>query len=99
MAEKKRLRRPEWLKVSLTTSENFHEVNGLISDHSLHTVCQEAHCPKCGVNISQGLQHLCIHSLTGIKMNRSSRPSTRTCVASNGERMSNQILSSVWNLA
>ena len=46
MAEKKRLRRPEWLKVSLTTSENFHEVNGLISDHSLHTVCQEARCPN-----------------------------------------------------
>lgn len=46
MGEKRRLRRPDWLKVRLRTSENFHEVGELISDHSLHTVCQEARCPN-----------------------------------------------------
>lgn len=38
--------RPEWLKISLKTGENFREVGGLVSDHSLHTVCQEARCPN-----------------------------------------------------
>lgn len=50
MSEKKdentRTPRPEWLKISLKTGENFKEVGGLISDHSLHTVCQEARCPN-----------------------------------------------------
>ncbi|UCG50386.1 MAG: lipoyl synthase [Candidatus Latescibacterota bacterium] len=46
MAKRKRLPRPDWLKVSLKTSDNFLEVSDLISDHSLHTVCQEARCPN-----------------------------------------------------
>ena len=46
MPEKKRLPRPDWLKISLKTDENFKEVGGLISDNSLHTVCQEARCPN-----------------------------------------------------
>ena len=46
MPEKKRLPRPAWLKISLKTDENFKEVGGLISDNSLHTVCQEARCPN-----------------------------------------------------
>jgi lipoic acid synthetase len=32
--------------VSLKTTENFRQVGALISDHSLHTVCQEAKCPN-----------------------------------------------------
>jgi lipoic acid synthetase len=43
---KERLPRPEWLKISLKTTENFKEVGALLSDHSLHTVCQEARCPN-----------------------------------------------------
>lgn len=46
MSEKKRVPRPGWLKVSLKTGENFKQVGALISDHSLHTVCQEARCPN-----------------------------------------------------
>lgn len=46
MPKKERLPRPEWLKISLKTDENFKEVGGLISDNSLHTVCQEARCPN-----------------------------------------------------
>jgi len=38
--------RPDWLKISLRTGPEFKEVRSLISDNSLHTVCQEARCPN-----------------------------------------------------
>jgi lipoyl synthase len=38
--------RPEWLKVRLRANESFDRVQQLISDLSLHTVCQEARCPN-----------------------------------------------------
>jgi lipoic acid synthetase len=46
LPRKDRLPRPDWLKISLKTTENFKEVGSLLSDHSLHTVCQEARCPN-----------------------------------------------------
>jgi lipoic acid synthetase len=46
MAKRQLIPRPDWLKIKLTTGDNFKEVGGLISDHSLHTVCQEARCPN-----------------------------------------------------
>jgi lipoic acid synthetase len=46
MANRERIPRPDWLKISLKTTEEFKEVGGLITDHSLHTVCQEARCPN-----------------------------------------------------
>jgi lipoic acid synthetase len=46
MPETKRIKRPDWLKISLKTTPEFKEVGGLITDHSLHTVCQEARCPN-----------------------------------------------------
>src|SRR5215813_4283357 len=38
--------RPEWLKVRIRADRNFDRVNQMISDLSLHTVCQEARCPN-----------------------------------------------------
>jgi lipoic acid synthetase len=38
--------RPEWLKVRVRAGESFERVGGLVSDLSLHTVCQEARCPN-----------------------------------------------------
>jgi lipoic acid synthetase len=38
--------KPDWLKVRLKMGEDFLEVNRLIQDLSLHTVCQEARCPN-----------------------------------------------------
>jgi lipoyl synthase len=38
--------RPEWLKVRIQTGDSFQRISGLINDLSLHTVCQEAHCPN-----------------------------------------------------
>jgi lipoic acid synthetase len=43
---KKQVRRPEWLKISLQTNEEFRRVDKLISSLSLHTVCREARCPN-----------------------------------------------------
>src|SRR5262245_39599159 len=38
--------RPEWLKIRLHATESFERVSRMISDLSLHTVCQEARCPN-----------------------------------------------------
>lgn len=38
--------RPEWLKVRIRSGETFDQVSRMISDLSLHTVCQEARCPN-----------------------------------------------------
>ena len=39
-------RKPEWLKVRPPGGENFGHLKSLLRDLSLHTVCEEAHCPN-----------------------------------------------------
>ena len=39
-------KKPDWLKVKLTTSSNFSDIKDLMNKHSLHTVCEEARCPN-----------------------------------------------------
>jgi len=39
-------RKPEWLKVRLQRGPNFRELQGIMRDRSLHTVCEEAMCPN-----------------------------------------------------
>ena len=39
-------KKPDWLKVKLTTSSNFSDMKDLMNKHSLHTVCEEARCPN-----------------------------------------------------
>lgn len=41
-----RERKPEWLKISLNTRENFQEIRGMMRDRKLHTICEEARCPN-----------------------------------------------------
>ncbi|TAK28564.1 MAG: lipoyl synthase [Chloroflexota bacterium] len=41
-------RRPDWLKVRLPAGANYTEVRHLLKRMSLHTVCEEAHCPNIG---------------------------------------------------
>jgi lipoyl synthase len=43
---KNRQRKPEWLKVRLTTNENFRELKKMMRGKTLHTVCEEARCPN-----------------------------------------------------
>jgi len=39
-------RKPEWLKVRLPCNPDVKRVQGILSDHRLHSVCQEARCPN-----------------------------------------------------
>jgi lipoyl synthase len=45
-AKKQREPKPPWLKIRLNTGANFQEVNRMMSDLKLNTVCQEARCPN-----------------------------------------------------
>ncbi|MCQ6559151.1 lipoyl synthase [Paenibacillus mendelii] len=39
-------RKPDWLKIKLTTSGNYAEIKDMMSSKKLHTVCEEARCPN-----------------------------------------------------
>jgi lipoic acid synthetase len=41
-------RRPEWLKAKIAGGESYARVKGLVDEHRLHTVCEEARCPNMG---------------------------------------------------
>ncbi len=41
-------RRPPWLRVRLAGGQNYMVVRNLMRGQSLHTVCEEAHCPNIG---------------------------------------------------
>jgi len=41
-------RHPPWLKVRFPAGENYHSLKKLVRSHSLHTVCESAHCPNIG---------------------------------------------------
>src|SRR5579872_677019 len=40
--------KPEWLKVRLPGSPTYLRLKRIMRDLSLHTVCEEAHCPNIG---------------------------------------------------
>lgn len=40
--------RPEWLRVRFADNEHHRDLKGLVRGLSLHTVCEEAHCPNLG---------------------------------------------------
>jgi len=40
--------KPEWLRVRSPTGENYEKIRSILRSHSLHTVCEEAHCPNVG---------------------------------------------------
>ena len=39
-------KKPEWLKVSISSSQNHNEILEMLRRLSLHTVCEEANCPN-----------------------------------------------------
>lgn len=41
-------RRPDWLRVKLPAGKKFKEVNNIIQENNLSTVCSEARCPNMG---------------------------------------------------
>ncbi|MBI2942185.1 MAG: lipoyl synthase [Chloroflexi bacterium] len=42
------LARPPWLRVRFADGPNHQDLQELVRGHSLHTVCEEAHCPNIG---------------------------------------------------
>jgi lipoyl synthase len=43
---KARPRLPEWLRITLPTSDSFSRTRGLLDELKLHTVCESAKCPN-----------------------------------------------------
>lgn len=41
-------RKPSWLKIRLAGGENFSKVKKIVTDNSLHTICQSGNCPNMG---------------------------------------------------
>ncbi len=39
-------RKPDWLKIRLPKSEAFAEVERIVRDHNLHTICSSGKCPN-----------------------------------------------------
>ena len=44
--ETKRAEKPEWLRVKYPTGQSYERIKGVLRNHNLHTVCEEAHCPN-----------------------------------------------------
>jgi lipoic acid synthetase len=41
-------RKPSWLKVRLGTGPNYRDVQDIVRQQRVHTVCEEAMCPNIG---------------------------------------------------
>jgi len=41
-----RVKKPDWLKVSLASTGNFTEVKKIVQQHNLHTICTSGKCPN-----------------------------------------------------
>lgn len=42
------MRKPEWIRVKAPGSTEYRKTAGIIREHGLHTVCEEAGCPNIG---------------------------------------------------
>ncbi|AZK46223.1 lipoyl synthase [Paenibacillus lentus] len=38
--------KPEWIRIKLTTGDNYQEIKEMMRSKTLHTVCEEARCPN-----------------------------------------------------
>ena len=38
--------KPDWIRIKLTTGENYQEIKNMMRSKTLHTVCEEARCPN-----------------------------------------------------
>jgi lipoic acid synthetase len=47
------LRKPEWIRIKISASDEITRIKHLLRDHKLHTVCEEAACP----NLAECFQH------------------------------------------
>jgi len=49
-----RLRKPDWLRIRVKGGANYERVQGIVREHRLATVCEEAKCPNMGECWSSG---------------------------------------------
>ncbi|MGR3541117.1 MAG: lipoyl synthase [Hasllibacter sp.] len=49
-----RLAKPDWIRVKAPVSEGYRRTAGIMREHALTTVCEEAGCPNVGECWSQG---------------------------------------------
>lgn len=45
---KDRVRKPEWLKISIAANERYTETKRIVESHCLHTICSSGRCPNMG---------------------------------------------------
>lgn len=45
---KERVRKPEWLKISIAANERYTETKRIVESHCLHTICSSGRCPNMG---------------------------------------------------
>lgn len=43
-----KVKKPDWLKVSLASTGSFTEVKKIVAQHHLHTICSSGKCPNIG---------------------------------------------------
>lgn len=48
MGNDKRVRKPEWLKISIGANERYTETKRIVESHCLHTICSRGRCPNMG---------------------------------------------------
>lgn len=53
-----RVRKPEWLKISIGANERYTETKRIVESHCLHTICSSGRCPNMG---NVGERHRNLH--------------------------------------
>lgn len=48
MGNDQRVRKPEWLKISIGANERYAETKRIVESHCLHTICSSGRCPNMG---------------------------------------------------
>lgn len=48
MGNDKRVRKPEWLKISIGANERYTGTKRIVESHCLHTICSSGRCPNMG---------------------------------------------------
>lgn len=43
-----RVRKPEWLKISIAANERYADTKRIVESHCLHTICSSGRCPNMG---------------------------------------------------
>lgn len=43
-----RVRKPEWLKISIAANERYTKTKQIVESHRLHTICSSGRCPNLG---------------------------------------------------